>query len=138
MARPFALVLVLLSFGLCAATSHAQNFLENSSETINKGNFKVSAFPTGLFGKNGAPDNWGGAFRVGYGVTDNFDVEAKGSIFGDFGLVGADAEFWLLKGDVDFSVSGGAHKALVDAAPDSTAIDFSAQLTKHVGDRLEV
>jgi hypothetical protein len=138
MARPLALVSVLLlSFVTWAAPARAQNFLENSSETINKGNFKISAFPTGLFGKNGAPDRWGGAARVGYGVTDSFDVEAKGALFNGFGLLGADAELWLLKGDFDLSVSGGAHKALVDDGIDSTAIDLTAQLTRHVTDRLD-
>jgi hypothetical protein len=138
MARPLALVFVLCSFGLWADPARAQNFLQNSSETINKGNFKISAFPTGLFGKNGAPDRWGGAARVGYGITDSFDVEAKGALFDGFGLLGADAELWLLKGDFDLSVSGGAHKALVDGGIDSSAIDVTAQLTRHVTNRLEV
>jgi hypothetical protein len=138
MARPSALVFVLLSFGLWAAPARAQNFIENSSETINKGNFKISAFPTALFGKNGAPDHWGGAARVGYGVTDSFDLEAKGALFNGVTLLGGDAELWLLKGDIDVSVSAGGHKALVDNGVDSTAFDMTGQVTKHLTDRLEL
>jgi hypothetical protein len=138
MAKRSALLFVLLSFGLGALPARAQNFLTNSSETINKGNFKISAFPTGLFGKNGAPDRWGGSGRIGYGVTDSFDVEAKGALFNGVTLLGGDAELWLLKGDVDFSVSAGGHKALVDDGIDSTAFDVAAQVTKHLTDRFEL
>jgi hypothetical protein len=138
MARPFAVVFALFSFVASAMPARAQNFIENSAETINQGNFKLSAFPTGLFGRNGAPDRFGGAFRVGYGITDNFDVEAKSAFFNGFTLLGADAELWLLRGHLDLSVSAGAHKALVSAAGDSTAIDLASQLSAHVTDRLEI
>lgn len=138
MARPLALVFVLLSLVATGVPAHAQNFIENSSETINKGNFKIAAFPTVLMGRDGGSDHWGGNFRLGYGVTDNFDLEAKGGFFNGFTLLGGDAELWLLKGDVDLAVSAGAHKALVDNAPDSTAIDLSGQLSGHVTRRLEI
>lgn len=138
MARPLALGFALLAFAASAMPARAQNFLENSAETINRGNFKLAAFPTGLFGRNGASDSWGGALRVGYGFTDNFDVEAKAGFFSGLTLVGADAEVWLLRGDLDLAVSGGAHKALVRAGRDSTAIDLAAQLSGHVTNRLEV
>jgi len=48
----------------------AQNFLMNSAETINRGNFKISLFPTVLFGEDDADDNWGVGSRFGYGFTD--------------------------------------------------------------------
>ncbi len=138
MARPLALVFVLLSFVATGVPARAQNFIENSSETINKGNFKIAAFPTALIGRNGAPGKWGGAFRVGYGITDSFDVEAKAALFNGLSLLGADAELWLLKGDVDVAVAAGAHKALVDGGVDSTAIDLSGQLSGHLTPRLEI
>jgi hypothetical protein len=138
MARPLALGFVLLSFVATAMPARAQNFIENSSETINQGNFKLAAFPTGLFGRNGGPDRWGGAVRAGYGFTDNFDVEAKSAFFNGFTLLGADAEVWLLKGDVDLAVSAGGHKALVSGGRDSTAFDLAAQLGRHLTNRLEV
>lgn len=138
MARPLAVLFALLSFVASATPVWAQNFIENSSETINKGNFKLSAFPTGLFGRNGAPDRFGSAFRVGYGITDNFDVEAKSALFNGFSLLGADVEWWLLKGDVDVAVSAGAHKAWVSGGADSKAIDLATQLSGHVTNRLEI
>jgi len=138
MAKPLAAVFMLFSFVATAMPARAQNFIENSSETINKGNFKLSAFPTGLFGRNGAPDRLGGAFRVGYGITDNFDVEAKTAFFDGFSLVGADAELWILKGNVDLAVSAGAHKAFVSGGADSNAIDLATQVSGHVTDRLEI
>jgi len=138
MARPLAIGFALLSFVATAMPARAQNFLENSAETINRGNFKLAAFPTALFGRNGSSDNWGGALRAGYGFTDNFDMEAKAGFFNGLTLVGADAEVWLLRGEVDLAVSAGAHKALLRAGRDSTAIDLAAQLSRHVSNRLEV
>lgn len=138
MAKPLAAIFMLFSFVASAMPASAQNFIENSSETINKGNFKLSAFPTGLFGRNNAPDRLGGAFRVGYGITDNFDVEAKSAFFDGFTLIGADAELWLLKGSVDVAVSAGAHKAFVGGGADSNAIDLATQVSGHVTPRLEI
>jgi hypothetical protein len=119
-------------------TALAQNFLMNSAETINRKNFKISLFPVGLFGKNDAPDSWGGGSRFGYGFTDKFDVEAKVAFFDGFSLYGLDAELWLVKGDVDFSMTLGGHAASFDEAPDSKALDLAALVSGNVAAKLEL
>ena len=123
---------------LCVAPARAQNFLLNSAETINEGNFKISGFPTVLLGEDGAEDTWGVASRVGYGFTDNFDVEAKLAFFDTFKMYGADAELWLAKGQTDVSIALGAHKSDVDGGFDSTAIDTSLLVSRRVADRLDL
>lgn len=124
---------------LGAGRADAQNFLMNSAETINEGNFKIAAFPTVLLGEDDADNEWGIATRLGYGFTDRFDVEAKLAFFDALKIYGADAEYWLLKGRTDFSVSAGAHKADFEGeGADSTAIDLAAIASRNVGDSLEV
>jgi hypothetical protein len=123
---------------LGALPARAQNFLLNSAETINEGNFKLSAFPTVLLGEDGAEDTWGVFSRIGYGFTDNFDVEAKLAFFDTFKVYGADAELWLAKGLTDVSVALGAHKSDVDFGFDSTAIDTSLLVSRRVADRLDL
>ena len=112
----------------------AQNFLMNSAETINKGNFKIAAFPTVILAEDDAEDAWGVASRVGYGFTDRFDVEAKVAFFDGLNMYGADAEYWLVKGDIDVSVSGGLRFADYAGEADTKALDLagigSLNLTK--------
>jgi hypothetical protein len=127
-----------LVLSISAAPAAAQNFLMNSAETINKGNFKIAGFPTVLFGEDGADDEFGIGTRFGYGFTDNFDVEGKVAFFDGFKIYGIDGEVWLVKGRTDVSVAVGAHKADVDGGFDSTAIDTSLLLSGHVSDRLEL
>lgn len=116
----------------------SQNFLMNSAETINRKNFKIAVFPVGLFGRSDAPDRWGAGSRFGYGFTDNFDVEGKVAFFDGLTLYGLDAELWLLKGDVDFSMTLGAHKAAVDGGNDSKALDLAALVSGNVARKLEL
>jgi len=130
--------LLALVFAMQAGSAHAQNFLMNSAETINEGNFKLAAFPTVLLGEGDADDSWGLATRLGYGFTDSFDVEAKIAFFDGFKLYGADAELWLVKGRTDVSVALGAHKADFDGGGDSTAIDAAVLVSRNVGGKLEV
>ena len=135
------LVVVSSCLALAAALAppvQAQNFLMNSAETINKGNFKLAAFPAVLFGEGEADNSWGGAGRFGYGFTDSFDVEGKVGFFDGFNLYGVDAELWILKGDVDASLSIGGHLADVDAGSDSKAVDISVLVSGHVTPRLEL
>src|SRR5512134_2284681 len=107
MLRPCLLPLLVSSLVLAAGSAHAQNVLMNSAETINEGNFKIAAFPTLLFGENGADDEFGVAGRFGYGFTPSFDIEGKVAFFDGLKLYGIDAELWVVKGRTDVSVSLG-------------------------------
>jgi hypothetical protein len=129
---------ILVVFGLGTVSAQAQNFLMNSAETINEGNFKVAAFPTVLLGEDGAENEWGLATRLGYGFTDNFDVEAKLAFFDGLKLYGGDAELWLVKGKTDVSVSLGGHKADFDGDFDHTAIDTGLLVSRSVAPKLEL
>lgn len=124
----------------CAAPDPAlaQNFLMNSAETINRGNFKIALFPAVLFGEDDADSQWGVGSRFGYGFTDSFDVEGKLAFFDGFKLYGLDGEYWLVKGDVDFSIQLGGHWAAVDDGFDSKALDLAGLVSGHVADKLEL
>jgi hypothetical protein len=131
--------LALIPFMLLAGPSaQAQNVLMNSAETINKGNFKLGAYPTVLLGENGADDEFGFAARAGYGFTPSFDVEAKVAFFDGLTYFGADAEFWLVKGEVDFSLGAGIHRTDFDGPFDRTGFDVTAMLSGHVASKLEL
>lgn len=133
-----AVLLLPLLLALGADTASAQNFLMNSAETINQGNFKIAVFPTILLGEDGGDSELGVAGRAGYGFTDSFDVEAKLAVFDGLKIYGADAELWLVKGRTDASVSAGLHKSDFDGGFDSTAIDLAGILSHALGGKLEV
>jgi hypothetical protein len=138
MLRRSLLPLVASLLFLAAGPARAQNVLMNSAETINKGNFKIAAFPTVLFGEDGADNEFGVAGRFGYGFTDNFDIEGKVAFFDGLQLYGLDAELWIVKHQpVDVSVSLGAH---ITDLPDfnSSAIDTALLASGHVSDNLEL
>jgi hypothetical protein len=118
--------------------ARAQNFLMNSAETINEGNFKISAFPTVLFGEDEADNEWGIATRLGYGFTPSFDVEAKLAFFDGLKVYGADAEYWIVKGRTDVSVAAGVRKSDFDGGRDQTALDLAGIVSRDVGHDLEV
>lgn len=138
--RRSLLPLLILSAALWARPAKAQNFLMQSAETINDGNFKLGAYPVVLFGKNGADDAFGAAGRFGYGFTDNFDMEAKVAVFGDFVQYGLDAELWVVKGKTDVSLSLGAHKNHVDEGKgnDSSEIDTALLVSGAVTHKLDL
>jgi len=115
----------------------AQNFLMNSAETINRGNFKIAAFPTVILAEDDAEDAWGVATRLGYGFTDRFDVEAKVAFFDGLNMYGADAEYWLVKGDLDVSVSGGLRFADYAGDADTKALDLAGIASLDLADKLE-
>jgi len=114
-------VVALLSI---AGPASAQNFILNSAETIDKGTFKLGAYPVVLFDED--DDTWGVAARAGYGFTPSFDVELKAAFLEDLGLYGLDAEYWLVKGSVDVSVAAGFHFADSEHGTDSKAFDIAA------------
>jgi hypothetical protein len=128
-----ALVMVL------PAGAAAQDFgVMNSAETINTGNFKLSGYPLIVFGKDNADNDTGVAVTGGYGFTDRFDVEAKVAIFDGLTYLGADAEYWVVKGEaVDFSVAGGLHLGNGDGF-DTTGFDLTFLASGHIAERLEL
>jgi hypothetical protein len=136
MPRRLLLLLALSSVVLAAGSAQAQNVLMNSAETINKGNFKLAAFPTVIF--NEGDDNFGIAGRFGYGFTDRFDIEGKLGFFDDIQLYGLDAEYWVVKNHpIDVSISLGAH---IEDMPvvNASSIDTALLLSGHVTPNLEL
>ncbi|MBN2371524.1 MAG: hypothetical protein JXO72_13665 [Vicinamibacteria bacterium] len=121
-----------------APEAQAQNVLMNSAETINKGNFKLAAFPTALLGENGADNEWGIAGRVGYGLTRSVDIEGKLAVFDGITFYGGDAEAWVVRNPygVNGSVSLGVHRTDYELGRDTFGIDtamiMSVYLTRSV------
>lgn len=134
--RVAALAACVMVLPLVAA---AQDFgVMNSAETINKGNFKLTGYPIIVFGKNGADNDTGIAVSGGYGFTDRFDAEAKLAVCDGLTYFGADAEYWVVKGQpIDFSVAGGFHLGNGDGF-DTTGLDLAFLASGHVADRLEL
>lgn len=132
-----AVAVAALAF--CAAPLRAQNFMSGSAETIRNDYFRLSAAPVQMFGQDGAPDRTGGSFRLGYGITDAIDLEAKTAFFEGVSLVGADGQFRVLGGDDHLlSLRIGGHQALMSNAPDSTALDLGAEFSAWVDRRVEI
>ena len=129
---------VALFMAVLVAPLQAQNFQNGSAETIWQGNLRLTGSPVLLIGKDGGPDRTGGAFRLGYGLTDAFDVEAKTGFFHGFTLIGGDAHYRFLTGQTSMAFTAGGHQALVRNAPDSTALDLAAQVSRRVRPRLEI
>src|SRR5262245_21860661 len=90
------MAIAAVSFAVSAAPARAQNFMSGSAETIRDGYFRLDAAPVQMFGRDAAPDRTGGAFRLGYGITDALDVEAKTAFFDGVSLIGGDGHFRLL------------------------------------------
>src|SRR5262245_10649440 len=111
---------VALSIAFLISPAQAQNFQNGSAQTIWNGNLRLTGSPAWMFGEDDAPDRTGAAFRLGYGITDAFDVEAKTGFFDGVSLVGGDAHYRFLTGQTSMAFTAGGHKALVDNAPDST------------------
>ena len=133
---------VALCFGLPAAAQYIG--VLQSAETNDRGTFKLMVAPILAFGKNGADDEFGLAARGGYGFTDRFDAEAKLGFFKNSTFVGADGEFWLLKGKekdagLDFSLTGGVHWILGKKDYyDTMGFDVTPLLSGHVSKSLEL
>jgi hypothetical protein len=128
-----------VSLAVSASSARAQNFLNGSAETIRDRYFRLTAAPVQMFGRDDAPDSTGAAFRLGYGFTDAFDVEAKSAFFDGVSLIGGDAQFRVFANeDLLVSLRAGGHQALVSDAPDSTALDLGAELSAWVNRRVEV
>src|SRR5690606_19132963 len=81
--------------------------------------------------------------RLGYGVTDRFDLEGGVALYDGFTFVGADAEFWLVQDAAgtnlfDMSVIAGFHFGNGDTTLDTRAFDLAFLVSKRVDERLEL
>ena len=123
---------------LLAGTAHAQDALMNSAETINRDNFKFAGYPIMLLGEDGGDSETGLGLRAGYGFGRGFDIEAKLGIFDGLTYFGADAEWWLKRGDLDFSFALGAHRSSFDGGFEIFGIDTTALASTNLSDRLEL
>lgn len=129
---------VALSIAILISPAQAQDFQNGSPETIRPGNLRFTGSPVWMFGTDGGPDRTGGAFRLGYGITDAFDLEAKTAFFTGTSLVGGDAHYRLLTGPTSIALSAGGHKAIVRNGLDSAALDLAMQLDREVRPRLRI
>jgi hypothetical protein len=128
-----------LSLVASAVTARAQNFQSGSAATIRSGHVQLTASPVHMFGRDGRPDRTGGAFRLGYGISESFDVEAKSAFFDGVTLVGGDGHFRVFDDqDTSLSLRVGGHQALMSSAPDSTALDLGVELSEWLNRRLEL
>lgn len=138
--------LVAASLALCSALPAAAQYIGvlQSAETLDQGAIKLMAAPIMVFGKDGTDDAFGLGARAGYGFTRSFDAEAKLGFFENGTYIGADAEFWLLRGKekdqgLDGSITGGLHYLLGnDENLDSIGFDVIPQVSLHVSENLEL
>ncbi len=126
------LLIWLLVTGVSAM---AQDGVLGSAETINPGNFKILAHPVWLL--EGDSD-LGMVLRGGYGVWRGMDVELKLAFFDGMTFLGADAEFWLLRGPLDLSVSTGLHWARASGGIDRPGIDLVGTVSGEIRPNLEI
>lgn len=127
---------------LCFALPAAAQYIGvlQSAETNDRGTFKIQLAP--ILG--GADDDYGLAARGGYGFTDRFDAELKLASFRNSRYIGADGEFWILKGaekdtGIDFSVTGGLHWIFGKRSnPDIMGLDITPLVSGHVNKQLEL
>jgi len=140
--RTFLAAALALCFALPAAAQYIG--VLQSAETIDRGTFKLMAAPIMVFGKDDADDEFGVAARGGYGFTDSFDAEAKLGFFENYTYVGADGEFWILKGKakdtgLDASLTGGLHMLFgSEGYNDAVGFDVTPLLSGHLGKSLEL
>jgi hypothetical protein len=139
-------IAVAVGLCLCFALPAAAQYIGvlQSAETMDRGTFKLMAAPIMIFGKDGADDEFGLAARGGYGFTDRFDAEAKLGFFENSTYVGADGEWWLMKGSeetvsLDFSLAGGIHWMFgSEGHSDIMGFDVTPLLSMHVNRSLEL
>jgi hypothetical protein len=139
----FRKIVILMAVGmflaLAAVGLRAQDVIMGSAETINKGNLKIGVYPTVLFAKNGGDSIWGGAGRLGYGLADRFDIEAKAGFFKGLSYFGVEAEYWLVQGrSINASVAVGGHMTNWRASADSSGLDTRLLLSTTPVANLEI
>jgi hypothetical protein len=134
----FAVAALTVAF---AGAVQAQDFgVMESAETINRGNFKLGANPVLVLGEDDFDNEFGVAVRAGYGFTDRLDVEAKAAFYDGLTFIGADLEYWIVKGgDLDLSVTVGGHLGMgSDDAFDSKGLDLTAVASTKIAEKLEI
>jgi len=139
-------IVLAAALGLCLALPAAAQYIGvlQSAETMDRGTFKLMLAPIMVFGKNGADDEFGGVARGGYAFTGRFDAEAKLGVFENGTIVGADAEWWILRGKeentgVDFSLTGGVHWISGSNGNfDTIGLEITPVLSGHVTENLEL
>jgi hypothetical protein len=138
MLQTFVLV-VGLSCGL-PSLALAQDFgVMESAETIDRGTFKLRLNPLLIFGRDGQDDELGVAAKLGYGLTDRFDLEGAVALYDGVRFFGVDAEYWLVRdAAADVSIIGGLHVARGDNTLNTRGIDLTFLASRHVTDRLEL
>lgn len=130
----FAMVLFV------APAAAAQDFgVMESAETINRGNFKLAAYPMFVFPDEGENDIAIG-LGLGYGFTNSFDIEGRAALSDDVVFLGGDAEYWLLKNlPLDLSLRGGFHVGMVEGdVGDSRGVDLSVIGSAPIAESLEL
>jgi hypothetical protein len=138
--------LLMAALGLCLALPAAAQYIGvlQSAETTDRGTFKLMVAPIVVFGKNGADGEFGLAARGGYGFTTRFDAEAKLGFFENGTFVGADGEWWILKGQqkdagMDFSLTGGVHwMSGKKGNYDTMGLDVTPLLSGHLNKTVEL
>lgn len=130
---------------VCGLPAFAQSIgVLQSAETIDRGTFKLMGAPIFTFGKDGADDEFGLAFRGGYGFSDRFDAEAKLGFFENVTYLGADGEVWVLRDPhadtgLDVSVAVGLHGIFGKGDYyDIVGIDLTPGLSGHVTPSFEL
>jgi hypothetical protein len=139
-------LILAAGFGFCFALPAAAQYIGvlQSAETMDPGTYKIMVAPIVVFGKNGGDGEFGVAARGGYGFTNRFDAEAKLGFFENGTFIGADGEWWILKGPqkdagVDFSLAGGLHWMFgTNGRYDTMGFDVTPLLSGHVTKSLEL
>jgi len=136
--RTFVLVAGLTL--LLPGVARAQDFgVLESAETIDLDTFKLRVNPIVVFGRDGRDDEIGVAGRIGYGLTDRFDIEGGVALYDGMRIFGADAEYWLVRDEAaDVSVIGGLHFRNGEEVLDTRGFDLTFLVSRHVNERFEV
>lgn len=134
-----SVVLAACLVSVLAGAAAAQDVIMNSAETINKGNFKLAVFPTVVFNENGTDSQGGVHGRLGYGITDRLDIEAKFARFDNLKFYGGDVELWIIGHPqaTNVSVAVGANRSKYDNGGGLTGIDGTLLLSFPISKRAE-
>ena len=87
----------------------------------------------------GDSDTTGIAGAVGYGFTPRFDGELSLAAYDGATIVGGNVEYWLVKGNPGFDLSGGVGFHYVNTEfSDQTGVDLNVIASHHVTPRFDI